>query len=180
MSCASCRLPPRSREQMLPPPPPLLVLVSLPPVHSSAACPVWASLLAAARARKVLSPSHRSAQSRRPPGPAHPRCSHPAIPHLHDYFFDEDGSIELVMDLMEGGWLGGWVIGWVIGWVGGQPQPQGRVGPSAHTRRAAPVLTTPLRLLALSDSSFDCVRLPAPPAADGELFDHTATAACPP
>ncbi|EFN59416.1 hypothetical protein CHLNCDRAFT_137935 [Chlorella variabilis] len=30
---------------------------------------------------------------------------HPAIPRLHDYFFDEDGSIELVMDLMEGGEL---------------------------------------------------------------------------
>ncbi|KAL4430960.1 hypothetical protein ABPG75_006216 [Micractinium tetrahymenae] len=30
---------------------------------------------------------------------------HPAIPQLHDYFFDEEGSIELVIDLMEGGEL---------------------------------------------------------------------------
>ncbi len=29
-------------------------------------------------------------------------CRHPAIPRLHDYFFDEQGAIELVIDLMEG------------------------------------------------------------------------------
>lgn len=31
-------------------------------------------------------------------------CRHPAIPTLHDFFFDIDGSIELVTDLMEGEW----------------------------------------------------------------------------
>ena len=29
-------------------------------------------------------------------------CRHPAIPHLVDFFFDMDGRIELVMELMEG------------------------------------------------------------------------------
>lgn len=29
-------------------------------------------------------------------------CRHPAIPCLYNYFFDDDGSIELVTDLMEG------------------------------------------------------------------------------
>ena len=36
---------------------------------------------------------------------------HPAIPSLHDYFFDsKDGSIELIMELMEGGELYDWIV----------------------------------------------------------------------
>jgi predicted Ser/Thr protein kinase len=37
------------------------------------------------------------------------KSPHPAIPSLEDYFFDTDGRIELVMELMDGGELFDWI-----------------------------------------------------------------------
>lgn len=37
------------------------------------------------------------------------KSPHPSIPLLYDYFFDTDGSIDLVMELMEGGELFDWI-----------------------------------------------------------------------
>jgi hypothetical protein len=47
-----------------------------------------------------------------PPTPPHTpssTCRHPAIPVLEDYFFDVNGTIELVMELLRGGELFDWV-----------------------------------------------------------------------
>ena len=80
------------------------------------------------------------------PGPVHSLCSHPAIPHLHDYFFDEDGSIELVMDLMEGGWA---------------EQHKRRAEPNSTQETRQFGLTTPLPAPIYAMAALLVLRLPA-------------------